>query len=57
MSHIPAGVADSKPIELIHPDNLPAAAKDPDHVAIALETLVKHLLQLPLSIATNGHFR
>ncbi|RDX43222.1 hypothetical protein OH76DRAFT_1410311 [Lentinus brumalis] len=39
MSHIPADVADTKPIEQIHPDNLPT--KDPDHVAIALETLVK----------------
>ncbi|RDX43207.1 hypothetical protein OH76DRAFT_1488012 [Lentinus brumalis] len=34
-------VADSKPIEQVHPHNLPAAAKDPDHVAIALENLVK----------------
>lgn len=41
MSHIPAEVADTKPVETIHPDNLPAA-KDPEHVAVALEALVKH---------------
>lgn len=41
MSHIPAEVADTKPIENIHPNNLPAAGKEPDHVAVALETLVK----------------
>lgn len=29
------------PIESIHPDNLPAAGKEPDHVALALEALVK----------------
>ena len=41
MSHIPAEVADTKPVENIHPDNLPAA-KDPEHVVAALEALVKH---------------
>ncbi|KAI0712799.1 phosphatidylserine decarboxylase-domain-containing protein [Cerioporus squamosus] len=40
MSHIPAEVADTKPIENIHPDNLPAG-KDPDNVALALEALLK----------------
>ncbi|RPD58078.1 hypothetical protein L226DRAFT_547010 [Lentinus tigrinus ALCF2SS1-7] len=41
MSHIPAEVADTKPVEKIHPDNLPAG-KDPDNVVAALEALLKH---------------
>ncbi|KAI0628430.1 phosphatidylserine decarboxylase-domain-containing protein [Trametes polyzona] len=42
MSHIPASVAETKPIETIHPDNIPAPTRDPGLVASALEKLVEH---------------
>ncbi|KAI8978164.1 phosphatidylserine decarboxylase-domain-containing protein [Trametes punicea] len=42
MSHLPAHVADTKPVETVHPDNLPAASRDPGIVAAALEKLVEH---------------
>lgn len=41
MSHIPAEAAQTKPVETVHPDNLPEA-KDPNEVAGALEKLVDH---------------
>ncbi|KAL1940356.1 hypothetical protein VTO73DRAFT_8928 [Trametes versicolor] len=42
MLHIPANVADTKPVETVHPDNLPAASQDPGLAATALEKLVAH---------------
>lgn len=42
MSHISAHVADTKPVETVHPDNLPAASQDPGLAATALEKLVAH---------------
>uniref|UniRef100_A0AAD7XA06 phosphatidylserine decarboxylase n=1 Tax=Trametes cubensis TaxID=1111947 RepID=A0AAD7XA06_9APHY len=47
MSHIPAQVADTKPVETIHPDDLPPATRDPGFIASALEKLVEHSAEHP----------
>ncbi|KAH9856812.1 phosphatidylserine decarboxylase-domain-containing protein [Lenzites betulinus] len=43
MAHLPThDTANTKPVETIHPDNLPGAAHNPGIVAAALEKLVEH---------------
>ncbi|KAI0764292.1 phosphatidylserine decarboxylase-domain-containing protein [Trametes elegans] len=42
MSHLPAPLAHTRPVETVHPDHLPAASQDPTPVVAALEKLVEH---------------
>ncbi|KAI0363383.1 hypothetical protein BV20DRAFT_975737 [Pilatotrama ljubarskyi] len=47
MSHISAHVADTKPVETVHPDHLPAASENPGVAATALEKIVDQSAEHP----------
>ncbi|KAI0359442.1 hypothetical protein OH77DRAFT_1419944 [Trametes cingulata] len=47
MSHISAHAADTKPVETVHPDNLPAASQDPGLAGAALEKMVEQSAEHP----------